>query len=236
MLTAEALQFVRDLEENNEREWFQPRKGEYERLLKEPMIEVVRKLNATLAGTAPDYVTDPAKSVYRIYRDTRFSKNKTPYKTHVSALLWHRRLGKDGGAGIYFHVSPKDFLIAGGLYRAEADMLLAVRQYIAVDYEKLDLILGNKMLRRFFGELQGDRLSRPPKGWTASHPALEYLKRKDLLLETALPPDAATGKGAEAELTKRALALVPFLDFLNAPLLVLKKRKAADPLQNGGWH
>ena len=76
MLTAEALQFLRDLEENNEREWFQPRKGEYERLLKEPMLEVVRKLNGTLARTAPDYVTDPAKSVYRIYRDTRFSKTR----------------------------------------------------------------------------------------------------------------------------------------------------------------
>ena len=107
--------------------------------------------------------------------------------------------------------------------------------YCRADYEKLGSILRNRTLRRFFGELQGDQLSRPPKGWTASHPALEYLKRKDLLLETALAPEAATGKGSDAELTKRVAALLPFLDFLNAPLLVLKKRQAADPLRNGEW-
>jgi uncharacterized protein (TIGR02453 family) len=228
MFEAKALEFLRELKENNDREWFQPRKEEYEALLRRPMMAAVEGLNKVLSEKAPEYVTDPAKSVYRIYRDTRFSPNKTPYKTHIGALLWHRRLGKDGGAGLYFHLSTEEFLIAAGLYHCPNDQLLKVRSHIAAEYEGLKKVLRRKAVKELFGEMQGEKLSRPPKGFDASHPAIEVLKQKDFLLETSLPPESAS----PAVLKKHVLELVPFVEFLNAPFLRdLGKR---DALLTGG--
>ena len=221
-----ALRFLADLAANNDRDWFQPRKTEFDRLLREPALALVAEVNATLP---PDYRVDPARSVYRIYRDTRFSKDKTPYKTHIAALWWHRALGKDGGAALYFHASPKETLIAGGLYHAPAGILLAVRGHIAEDYRRLNDLLERKPLRDRFGPLQGEALQRPPKGFAASHPAIAILKRKDLLLETSLPRATATRSDFAPLLGAHFDQLLPFVEFLNEPLLA-HARKPKDPL------
>src|SRR6476661_791434 len=110
MFDTAAIGFLWDLKKNNDREWFQPRKEQYEKLVREPMLRAVEAVNRKFESVAPDYITDPAKAVYRIYRDTRFSPDKTPYKTHIGALLWHKRLGKNGGACFYFHLSTEEFL------------------------------------------------------------------------------------------------------------------------------
>ncbi len=212
MFSPEALQFLRDLKENNDREWFQPRKEEYERLLRGPMLAAVEEVNRALSRKAPDYITDPAKSVYRVYRDTRFSPNKTPYKTHIGALLWHRRLGKDGGAGLYFHLSTDEFLTAAGLYHVPNDMLLKVRNHIAAEHKALAKVLRGKTLL-------GDKLTRPPKGFAADHPAIEYLKHKDLLLEDQMPAERALAPEAIQTLTERLVGYLPFVEFLNQPFL-----------------
>src|SRR5271169_4367613 len=104
----EALTFLRALKKHNEREWFQPRKETYEEKVKAPMIELVAVLMQRLADFAPEYVADPAKAVYRIYRDTRFSKDKTPYKTHIAAVFTPQGQGKESGAGYYFSVTPDE--------------------------------------------------------------------------------------------------------------------------------
>ena len=174
--TTAAIDFLAQLEANNGRDWFQPRKQEFDLSVREPMVRFVERLNADLAESAPDYVTDPRKSIYRIYRDTRFSKDKTPYKTHIGALFPHRALGKDGGAALYFHLSPKELLIAGGLYKCPPPMLLPIRQHIADQHERLTAILKAKPVRQLFGAMQGDQLTRPPKGWSAGHPAIGYLR------------------------------------------------------------
>lgn len=222
MFKPESLQFLRDLEENNDRDWFLPRKEKFETLLKQPMLDAVATLNRALAQSAPDYITDPAKSVYRVYRDTRFSKNKAPYKTHLGALLWHRRLGKDGGAALYFHISAKEFLIAGGLYKSEPAALLAVRQHISAEHAKLRSILKKE-------KLEGEKLARPPKGFHADNPAIDLIMHKDYLLESSLPAETATGPEAADMLTTRMIALIPFVEFLNAPLLLKRKRSAITP-------
>ncbi|MDQ2901160.1 MAG: DUF2461 domain-containing protein, partial [Acidobacteriota bacterium] len=98
----EGIEFLRDLKANNDREWFQPRKAQFEEKVRGPMLELVSEIHAGMMKFAPEYVGDPVKGVYRIYRDTRFSKNKTPYKTHIAALFWRRGLGKDDGAGMFF--------------------------------------------------------------------------------------------------------------------------------------
>lgn len=127
----EALRFLRALKRNNRREWFQPRKEQFESLVKAPMLALVAELNADLMKFAPEYVTDPKKSVFRIYRDVRFSSDKRPYKTNIAASF-HRR-GVEGG-GLYFSVSADEVEVAAGIYHPSREVTLAVRQHVAENY------------------------------------------------------------------------------------------------------
>src|ERR1700743_270191 len=115
-ISPDALAFLRSLKRNNRREWFQPRKEKYETLIKTPMLELVEAMNNQLADFAPDYITPGAKGLYRIYRDTRFSKDKTPYKTHISAIFPRHTATTRQGAVFYFHFTEKELLIFGGGY------------------------------------------------------------------------------------------------------------------------
>src|SRR5437016_5646123 len=112
MFPVEALTFLRALARNNDREWFQPRKETYEAKVKAPMLALIESINAELMDFAPEHVTDAKKAFYRIYRDTRFSADKTPYKTHIAAIFPRKGLVKHACAGYYFQVSPKGVGIA----------------------------------------------------------------------------------------------------------------------------
>jgi len=215
----EALEFFRNLARNNRREWFQPRKAAFEALVKQPMHQLVEAVNGELRRFAPAYATDPAKAVFRIYRDTRFSKDKSPYKTHIAASFRHRELGGEGGgAGFYFAVSHKELAIGGGMYMPAPATLLAVRAHLAEHHRELRKILAAKSVRALLGELQGERLTRVPKGWPADHPAADLLRYKQLFLYVELPPELAVGPGIQKEIVSRFKAMTPFLEFLNAPL------------------
>ena len=108
----EALTFLRNLAKHNDREWFTPRKTQFEAELKEPMLAIVRRITDAMMDFAPNHVRPAEKSLFRIYRDTRFSNDKRPYKTHVAAWWSHQGLQKTSGAGYYFHVSAKEVVIA----------------------------------------------------------------------------------------------------------------------------
>src|ERR1700735_4685179 len=132
---AEGIAFLRSLKKNNDREWFTPRKAKFEETVKAPMIELVSAIHGEMRRFAPDYIGEPAKCVYRIYRDTRFSKDKTPYKTYASALFLRNGFSKySGGAAYYFAVSPEEIEVAGGVYTPDRDVLLTVRQYVAENH------------------------------------------------------------------------------------------------------
>ncbi|MCP5120127.1 MAG: DUF2461 domain-containing protein [bacterium] len=158
----QALQFLRGLEANNNREWFQARKKHYEECLKAPMVTLVEAINRELVRFAPDHVTEPKAAVYRIYRDTRFSKDKTPYKTHVAANFPRRGLEKQAAAGYYFHFSTKDVTVAGGAYMPGPEQLLAIRTHLAENHKAFEKLLRGKRLRDTLGELKGEQLTRPP--------------------------------------------------------------------------
>jgi uncharacterized protein (TIGR02453 family) len=115
----EGIAFLRSLAKNNNREWFQERKPVFERSVKSPMEQLVDALNTHLVKFAPQYITEPKKAVYRIYRDTRFSKDKTPYKTHIAASLTRAGMEKHISAGFYCSVSPDQIEVAGGIYMPE---------------------------------------------------------------------------------------------------------------------
>src|SRR5258708_27019130 len=120
----DALTFRRALKRNNRRDWFQPRKEKYEALIKAPMLELAGCLNAEFARFAPDYITPPEKVVYRIYRDTRFSPDKTPYKTHIAAMFPRHSAVKRDGSVFYLHFTEQELLAFGGGYGPHRDELL----------------------------------------------------------------------------------------------------------------
>ena len=210
----EALQFFRNLRKNNNREWFQPRKALYEEQVKRPMRELVEALNRALAAFAPEYVTDPDKAVYRIYRDTRFSPDKTPYKEHIAASLNRRGPAAHGAGGFYVAVSDKEAAIGGGIYTPGPEILLALRQHIAAHHEEMRGILRAAQVRKLLGELQGDQLSRVPKGFPKDHPAEDLLRFKSYILYVTLPPEIAATPEFYGEVLKRFKAMAPFLKFL----------------------
>jgi uncharacterized protein (TIGR02453 family) len=217
---AEALAFFRGLEKRNTREWFQPRKSVYEEMVRAPMTALVEEVNRELVRAgAPEYVTGPAKAIYRIYRDTRFSADKTPYKTHIAAVFPRRGLEKHAGAGLYFSVSHKEIEVAGGVYMPGPEQLLAIRTYLAEKHEEFRRVIANKTLRALMGELYGASLSRVPKGFPADHPAADLIKRKQWLFYVLLDPGLAATPELVQEIAKRFRVMIPFVELLNAPLV-----------------
>jgi uncharacterized protein (TIGR02453 family) len=225
----EAIKFFRGLARNNNRDWFQPRKPVFEEHVKQPMHDLVAAVNTAMKQFAPEYVTDPAKAVYRFYRDTRFSKDKTPYKNQIAASFHQRGLAELGGAGFYFAVSHKEVAIGGGVYMTLPETLLAIRNHMAVHHADFRRIQKSAAVRREFGEMQGEQLSRVPKGFAADHPAADLLRYKQFLLYIELPPDMATTPELYRDIVRRFRSMTPFMNFLNAPLR--GKPKKIDPLE-----
>src|SRR6266566_10155819 len=138
--SAETLRFLRGLKRNNRREWFNAHREQFETQVRQPMTAIVERLADDFRTFAPELVASPKISMYRIYRDTRFSENKTPYKTHVAAVFPTRGLAKHEGAGLYFHVSPDEVWIGGGMYAPQMPQLQAVREHIAANVNRLRTI------------------------------------------------------------------------------------------------
>src|SRR6185436_12635721 len=146
---AEALQFLKRLKRNNTREWFNENKPVYEESVRKPLQSLVEILAAEFAKFAPEIQASPKSSLYRIHRDTRFSKDKSPYKTHVAAVFPVRALGKHEGAGFYLHISSSEVLIGGGLYMPLPEELQAVRTHIAGHAGALLKILRSAQFRKY---------------------------------------------------------------------------------------
>jgi uncharacterized protein (TIGR02453 family) len=212
----EALKFLRSLKRNNRREWFQPRKEIFDTKLKAPMVELVEAINAELLRFAPDHITDPKKAVYRIYRDTRFSADKTPYKTHLAAIFPHRGLGKQASAGFYFHLTAEHVGIAAGSYMPGPDELRAVRSWLAEGHKQFRVAA--RRPEKLLGKLHGTATTRMPKGFDASHPAEDLLRMKQWLYWMELDAKLATSSKLLPELVKRFRAAAPLIAMLNAPL------------------
>ena len=172
--TPATLRFLRALKRNNRREWFNAHRDDYEAHVRQPMTAIVERLAVDLRTFAPELVASPKLSMYRIYRDTRFSDDKKPYKTHVAAVFPTRGLAKHEGAGVYFHVAPDEVWIGGGMYSPQPPQLQAVREHIAEHVKQLRAIVESQGFRRQVGQLEGERLKRVPRGFSKDHRAAEY--------------------------------------------------------------
>jgi len=223
--SSEAITFLRGLERHNKREWFKPRKHIYEEQVRTPLEALVNSINAELAEFAPRYVTPVKKAVFRIYRDTRFSKDKRPYKTHVAATFYLQNLDKAAGPCFYFHFTAKELLVFAGVWMPERDELLAIRTLLAERHEEFGEILRGRTLRSAMGELKGEQLSRPPKGFAKDHPADDLIRRKQWFLESTLDGGVVTSARMLPEIINRFRAATPMLEFLNQPFVQERRPK-----------
>jgi uncharacterized protein (TIGR02453 family) len=221
------LKFLRSLKRNNRREWFEAHKPEFERELKQPMLALIETVNKAMEGFAPAHLRPPQKCLMRIYRDIRFSFDKRPYKSHVSAWWSREGLEKTSGGGYYMHISPEEVLIAAGVYMPEREQLLAIRQHLLVHHAEVRQVLRDRKLRRLMDSFTGTPLTRPPKGFAKDHPAMDLLLCRQWGVEAKLPSSASLERDFAEEIIRRFRLASALVDALNTPLLqnVQKKRR-----------
>jgi uncharacterized protein (TIGR02453 family) len=223
MFTPKTLSFLRSLKRNrNKREWFHERRDQYEQHCRGPMIEVVGRLAEDFRSFAPNHVADPKVSLLRPFRDTRFSDDKTPLKTHIGATFPHRALGRMNGAWFYFEVAGGWVWLGGGMWRPDASQLQLVREHIVENQREFEAIVNAPAFRKI-GGLQGDRLTRVPRGFAKDHPAADYLMHRQFMAFREEPAALATSKDFYKQLRDSFRTIAPLVEFLNEPLIASQR-------------
>jgi uncharacterized protein (TIGR02453 family) len=226
--TRKTLAFLRALKRNNDREWFRARKDQYEQHVRGPMVDLLGLLAADLPRFAPELVSEPRVSLYRIYRDTRFSNDKTPLKTHVAAHFPSRGFPRGEGAGLYLEIAPTWVWMGGGLYMPSPSELHAIRAHIAETHPKLQRTVRARAFIAAAGALAGEQLTRVPRGYLKEHPAADYLRYRQFLAGREFKAEFATSHRFYPELLKVFRAIVPLVRFLNTPLRQKTSRDLRD--------
>ena len=220
-----SIKFLRDLAKHNDREWFEPRKPIYEKELKAPMLALIGEITEAMQDFAPDFIRPPQKTMMRIYRDIRFSKDKKPYKTNIAAWWARHGLEKTSGGGFYFHVTATEVHIAAGCYMPEKEQLLAIRRMLLERHEEYRSIVSSKKLLAAMQPFDGMKMTRGPKGFPAEHPGLDLIMQRQWGVSSRLPVDVALTPGLLKEIVKRFKLAEPLVSLLNGPL-VERPRKA----------
>lgn len=206
--------FLKNLSENNNKVWFEQNKKEYEAAKKEQEIFVTEVLKE-MAEREEGFAGQKAKDcMFRIFRDVRFSKDKTPYKTNFGAVF-SKGGKKHTGAGYYVHLEPGKSFIGGGIWMPEGDMLKKIRQEIDYNLEPFEGILKEKKFKKLFNEIDGERLKKAPQGYDEENPAISYLKLKSFTLGTSVKDEEAMGKSFVKKTLDVFDTMKPFIDFLN---------------------
>ncbi len=226
LFTAATLAFLRGLKRHNERPWFEAHRAEYEGQVKAPMRELIEEMDVRLARLAPEIVGDPKRSMFRIYRDIRFSADKSPYKTHASCWFYHRdgtrgvgREAAGGGAGFYFQIAPGDSFSGGGMWMPPREALIKLRDAIAEDPKGFAKIATDKRVLRRFGGLDEDAmLRRVPRGFAPDHPGARWLKLQSFVTGRALSDAQAVSARLPALLEADFRLMLPLVRWINQVL------------------
>ena len=208
--------FLKDLEDNNNREWFKRNKDRYEELIRDSAIRFIIDFGPHLKKICGHFRADPRTvggSLFRIYRDTRFSKDKRPYKTMVGIHFRHE-LGKDAHApGFYLHIERNGCFAGAGIWHPDSKSLQGIRSAIVDDPQTWKRVIAGKRFRDVYA-LEGDRLKRPPKGFDPGHPLIEELKRKDFIGVAKIPQKMIIAADLPDELGRIFKAASPLAKFL----------------------
>jgi uncharacterized protein (TIGR02453 family) len=210
----EGITFLKQLKKNNNREWFAKHKQEYEDFVKLPMQSLVAELNPMMKSFASDFVIDPKRSLFRIYRDTRFSKNKTPYKTHVAVIFQPTKNWKDR-AGLYLHIEPGEVYLGGGMYMPSSENLKDIRNAIANHSKQFLAIIEAKDFKKHFGKIEGDKLQRVPKGFSPEHEMADFLKFKQFFMSYSMPEGECFKKSFPKIVCNVFEPMMPLVRFIN---------------------
>lgn len=217
-ISPQTFDFLKKLAQNNNREWFNENKSLYTES-QENVISFLDELIREMSGFDEELgKIDAKKSLFRIYRDTRFSKDKSPYKTNFGASLGMGKGSQKGG--YYLHLEPGKSFLAGGIYMPESSVLKEVRKEISLYGEDFLKIINHKDFKKHFPELdQDDKLKKVPQGFEKEDPMAEYLKLKNFIVVYSLKDEEVLDTGAVKNLAKVFKVMKPFNDFLNAPFL-----------------
>jgi uncharacterized protein (TIGR02453 family) len=223
----EAIEFLAELAANNERSWFHARKTDYERLLKEPLEALCIALEAEFRARDLPLHADAVKSPFRIYRDTRFSKDKSPYKTHLAASFMWAGDGVDAATGRshtdtvhasggYFHLQPGEIYVGGGVWHPDAAWLKGFRDRVANQTDEFRAIVEAPEFVEAFGSVSddGESLKRVPAGYPPDHPAADLLRKKNVTFGRRLSDDEALSPGLPSTLADAFELGTPLLRYL----------------------
>ena len=216
-VTRELFQFFRDLEKHNHRDWFQKNKPRYERTVRDPLLELVSEVGPHLEKISPHLVADPRPvggALFRIHRDVRFSKDKTPYKTHAGLRFPHEDGKNVHAPGYYLHLEPGSVFVGSGIWHPDPPTLARVRDAIVADPKAWKRAISGKAFRASC-RLGGDSLKRPPKGYDPDHPLIEDLKRKDFIAYAELSEAEACRPDFVNRFTGACRTMKPLVGFLS---------------------
>jgi uncharacterized protein (TIGR02453 family) len=208
--------FLRDLRQNNRREWFQANKERYEEHLKDPALQFISDFGPELAKISPHFAADPRPvggSLFRIYHDVRFSRDKNPYKTHTGIQFRHKQAKDVHAPGFYLHLEPGNVFTGVGIWRPTGETMKMVRDAIVSDPGRWQQVTGRKAFRSRW-QAEGESLKRPPKGYDPEHPLIEDLKRKDFTFFTRLEEDDVTAPGFLKHYARLCKGGAPVVEFL----------------------
>jgi uncharacterized protein (TIGR02453 family) len=214
------FKFLKELKAHNERPWFHANKERYETLVRNPLLDFIGDVGPSLRRISPRIVADNSPmggSMFRIYRDTRFSKDKTPYKTHAAAHFPTTRNKDVHTPGYYLHLQPGEVFAGGGIWRPEAPVLGQIRDSIAHHPSKWKAVMADKKFKKLC-QIDGEKLIRPPKGYDPNHELIETLKYKDFTFYTQFDEKQAGSPHFLEEFVESCVAASPMMRFLSEAL------------------
>lgn len=209
--------FLAEVAQNNDKDWFEKNRKRFQQNVQAPTLAFVRAMAPHLEGISPQLVANDRKvggSMMRFFRDTRFSKDKSPYNTHVSLQFFHRDGKGNAAPGLFMRITSDELVVGTGIFKPETALANRIRGHIAENPGSWTTARDDKAFKKAFGELEGDSLKRPPKGFDKEHPLVEDLKRKDFVAFASLNPKWVTDKKLPERVTKVWSTSKPLLAFL----------------------
>jgi uncharacterized protein (TIGR02453 family) len=208
--------YLRDLKKNNDRDWFKANKARYDAAVLEPALAFIEDFEPHLHAISPHFVADPRPvggSLFRIYRDTRFSKDKSPHKTHTGIHFRHELAKSAHAPGFYLHLEPGQVFLGAGIWRPETEPLAQIRTAIAQDPDRWTSTTRAKPFADLY-DLGGDSLKRAPAGFDSEHPLIDELKRKDFIAVRTLTDKEACSRGFLEDTAGTFAVAGPLVHFL----------------------